>query len=87
MINTSGIVCPGCQPNDFPVPHICGTGVTMYPSPIVPPTPAPPCEHCWCIADDRSYLQLGAQFYSGIEPHDVCCSCGSRRLKAEEPRP
>lgn len=24
--NVTGVLCPGCQPNDFPVPHICGGG-------------------------------------------------------------
>lgn len=27
--NVNNVACPGCQPSDFPGPHICGAGVTI----------------------------------------------------------
>lgn len=110
--NVIGIACPGCGPNDFPVPHICGIGMTYttgtafercqtcgvnyignhdcywlswMQSPPALPTTTFSCEHCWCIEERSSTRVINGQWISSYKPHDVCCACGSRRLRAVVP--
>lgn len=58
--NVTGVYCPGCGPNDFPVPHICGAPNQLPTSWTVPvPVVAlytiqkcPVCEGCGRVPRD-----------------------------------
>jgi hypothetical protein len=89
--NTAGLYCPGCQPGDFAVPHICGLGLADT---NVPVSPCPYCGGYYvgghiCPVGvpmvpprpcEHCFCADAGTYYD--KPHEQCCMCYTRRVKA-----